>query len=188
MGVEWRCHKNVTKQQDAPLTVFLPAKTVQQVAALPFVAFPEGIEVLLITSRHGGRWLLPKGWPEGREAFAAAAAREASEEAGVIGIVHPEAIGAYTYKKVMPKGYRVRSHVFVYPLMIREHRLDWPEREARDRRWALLDEAARLVGDRGLARLFKSLSRSGGAALHQAVASMTPAHGSADGPDAKPRT
>ena len=103
--------------------MFLNAKTVQQVAALPFVPFPDGIEVLLVTSRHGGRWLLPKGWPEGREPFASAAAREACEEAGVVGTVHHQAIGQYT----------------------------------------------------GLARLFRTLSRSGAAALHQAMAAMAPA-------------
>lgn len=145
--------------------MFLNTKTVQQVAALPFVPLADGIEVLLVTSRHGGRWLLPKGWPNGKEAFATAAAREALEEAGVVGAVHPESVGEYTYTKSMPKGYQVRSHVFVYPLLIQEHRLDWPERDARSCRWAELDEAVALVGDRGLARLLKNLSRSGGDVL-----------------------
>lgn len=147
--------------------MFLPAKTVQQVAALPFVSFPDGIEVLLITSRNGGRWLLPKGWPSGKTAFADDAAREAQEEAGVVGAVHREPVGEYTYEKVMSSGYRVRSHVFVYPLLIREHRLDWPERAERKSRWAGLEEAAGLVGDRDLAKLLDHLAQSGRAALYK---------------------
>lgn len=142
-------------------------KTVQQVAALPFVPLANGIEVLLVTSRNGGRWLLPKGWPNGKEAFAAAAEREALEEAGVVGAVHPDSVGDYTYTKSMPKGYQVRSHVFVYPLLIQEHRLDWPERDERSCRWVSLNEAVELVGDRGLSRLLKNLSRSGGEVLRE---------------------
>ena len=152
--------------------MFFNTKTVQQVAALPFVALGDRVEVLLVTSRHGGRWLLPKGWPDGREPFAAAAAREALEEAGVVGAVHAESIGDYTYTKSMPAGYQVRSHVFVYPLRIHEHRLDWPERDERRCRWAGLDEAASLVGDRGLARLLKNLSHSGDDVLRNALADI----------------
>lgn len=168
----WLCHKNVTKQQDAPRTVFLPAKTVQQVAALPFVPLSGGIEVLLITSRHGGRWLLPKGWPSGKNAFADDAAREAREEAGIVGAVHRDPVGEYTYDKVMSAGYRVRSHVFVYPLLIREHRLDWPERDERDARWAGLAEASGLVGDRDLAKLLNQLAQTGRDALHRAAVQL----------------
>jgi len=158
--------------------VFLNTKTVQQVAALPFVPLADDIEVLLVTSRHGGRWLLPKGWPNDKEAFAAAAEREALEEAGVVGAVHPDSIGDYTYTKSMPKGYQVRSHVFVYPLLIQEHRLDWPERDERSCRWAALDEAVELVGDRGLSRLLKNLSRSRGDLLRDICMSRQPAkHG-----------
>lgn len=40
------------------------------------------VEVLLITSRGTGRWVLPKGWLDGGENVAQAAAREAWEEAG----------------------------------------------------------------------------------------------------------
>ena len=150
--------------------MFLNTKTVQQVAALPFVPLGDGVEVLLVTSRHGGRWLLPKGWPNGKEPFAEAAAREALEEAGVVGAVHSQSIGEYTYTKTMPKGYQVRSHVFVYPVLTCEPRRDWPERDERSCRWVALDEAVDLVGDRGLSRLMKNLSRSGGHVLRNVPA------------------
>ena len=60
------------------------AKPLKQVAALPFRIGADGrIEVLLITSRDTGRWIIPKGWPMiGRKAHRAAE-REAFEEAGV---------------------------------------------------------------------------------------------------------
>ena len=56
-----------------------------QVAALPWREAGEDVEIMLITSRDTGRWVLPKGWPEQREKLYEAAAREASEEAGIEG-------------------------------------------------------------------------------------------------------
>ena len=52
-----------------------------QVAALPWRTAGDGVEIMLITSRDTGRWVLPKGWPENDENLYDAAAREAAEEA-----------------------------------------------------------------------------------------------------------
>lgn len=143
--------------------------SVQQVATLPFVALDARFEVLLITSRKGGRWLLPKGWPLKGHSLAEAARREAAEEAGVDGLLHEEPLGSYSYAKSMPEGYRVRCDVFVFPLLVREHRLAWPERGQRALRWRGLREAARLVEDRGLARLLADLARDDARALRETL-------------------
>ncbi len=161
--------------------VFLPARTVQQVAALPFVPLGGGFEVLLITSRQGGRWLVPKGWPSGNRSLADAAVSEAYEEAGIVGIVHPEPLGTYSYRKAMAEGYRVRCHVFVYPFLVRQHCLEWRERGERSLRWSGLAEAARLVEDRGLAALFSELAASDGAPLHDAMTAMEQSAAAAEG-------
>lgn len=147
----------------------LQPKSVPQVAALPFVPQRDGVEVLLVTSRHGGRWILPKGWPSGNCSLAEAARREADEEAGVVGDLRDEPVGRYSYSKRMPEGYRVRCEVFVFPLLVREHRVDWRERGERALRWCAPAEAARLVEDRGLQRLLADLSRDAGASLCAAV-------------------
>jgi 8-oxo-dGTP pyrophosphatase MutT (NUDIX family) len=73
----------------------------RQFAALPFT-YDEGeqLYVLLITSRGTGRWVLPKGWSEGEESGPQTAAREAAEEAGVVGQITPtDALGSYPYQK-----------------------------------------------------------------------------------------
>jgi 8-oxo-dGTP pyrophosphatase MutT (NUDIX family) len=49
---------------------------------------PEGIEVLLVRTRNG-RWTLPGGRVDPGETPAGAAEREALEEAGVSGLLHP---------------------------------------------------------------------------------------------------
>jgi 8-oxo-dGTP pyrophosphatase MutT (NUDIX family) len=71
-----------------------------QYAALP-VALEEGGEprVMLVTTRGTGRWIIPKGHPEPRLKPHELAAKEAFEEAGVVGRVRPEAIGRYRIGK-----------------------------------------------------------------------------------------
>ena len=56
-----------------------------QFAALPWRGTGDRREYLLVTSRRTGRWIFPKGSPLVGEAPAAAALREAAEEAGVDG-------------------------------------------------------------------------------------------------------
>ena len=66
-----------------------------QVAALCWRMGQGGaVEILLVTSRDTGRWVIPKGWPMDGKSASAAAAREAWEEAGVKGTVRPESIEA----------------------------------------------------------------------------------------------
>ena len=72
----------------------------------------------------------------------------------------------------MAEGYRVRCHVFVYPFLVLQHCLEWRERGERSLRWSGLAEAARLVEDRGLAKLLAELAASGGAPLRDAVTAM----------------
>jgi 8-oxo-dGTP pyrophosphatase MutT (NUDIX family) len=67
----------------------------RQVAALPFRIHSGSLEVLIITSRDTGRFIIPKGWPMKGRADPDAAAVEAREEAGVIGKVHREPIGKH---------------------------------------------------------------------------------------------
>ena len=69
----------------------------QQVGALCVRRADDGSQqVLLITSRGSGRWVIPKGWPTKRLKDHKAAAREAEQEAGVLGKVKSKPIGNYT--------------------------------------------------------------------------------------------
>jgi hypothetical protein len=65
-----------------------------QYAALPYrISSAFGTEVLLVTSRETKRWIIPKGWPKKRKDPWESGAREAAEEAGVIGKIGREPIG-----------------------------------------------------------------------------------------------
>lgn len=124
-----------------------------QAAALPWRRAKGGIEVLLVTSRGTGRWILPKGWPEGRESLSATAAREAMEEAGIKGTVGETEIGRYIYGKQTDSGLEWRCEVAVFPLEVKDERDRWPEKKKRARLWVSPKKAADMVQEPDLAEL-----------------------------------
>ena len=124
-----------------------------QVAALPWRKGENGVEVMLVTSRGTGRWVLPKGWPEGQEDLYQAAAREAAEEAGVDGAISRFEVGRYYYGKVQPSGLEWRCEVLVFPLEVDRVADKWPERKKRQRSWFAAHEAADKVQEGDLREL-----------------------------------
>lgn len=124
-----------------------------QAAALPWRRTASGIEILLVTSRDSGRWVVPKGWPEGSEAFHQAAAREAAEEAGISGEIAETEIGRFYYGKRLRSGLERRCEVLVYPIEVEREHEKWPERKKRKRQWFAPHEAAKLVDEKDLGEL-----------------------------------
>lgn len=124
-----------------------------QAAALPWRKTEAGCEVMLVTSRGSGRWVLPKGWPENRELLHQAAAREAAEEAGVDGPISHQEIGRFYYGKVLPSGMKWRCQVMVFPMEVDQVADRWPERKKRKRKWFSPDEAAARVQEPDLREL-----------------------------------
>ena len=106
-----------------------------QVAALCWRLRKGRAQVLLVTSRDTGRWVLPKGWPMPGLTAEAAAAREAWEEAGVEGKVSSCAIGLYCYDKMVPGATALSCAVQVFPLRVQSLRSNFPERKQRRRKW-----------------------------------------------------
>ncbi|HWK68019.1 MAG TPA: NUDIX hydrolase [Rhizobiaceae bacterium] len=137
-----------------------------QVAALPWRRKADGIEVLLVTSRETGRWVLPKGWPEGKEQLCEAAAREAAEEAGIDGVVSQLEAGRYYYGKRRSSGMELRCEVRVFPLEVRSVAEKWPEKKRRRRAWLSPAEAAVRVQEPDLGELITRFGKS----LHKSAA------------------
>jgi 8-oxo-dGTP pyrophosphatase MutT (NUDIX family) len=54
-----------------------------QFDCLPWRTLEGRLEIMLITSRGTGRWVLPKGWPMVGVSGPESAAQEALEEAGI---------------------------------------------------------------------------------------------------------
>src|SRR5690606_27257505 len=97
----------------------------RQYAALPYRWEGQAVLVMLVTSLQTRRWIIPKGWPEKDMAPHELAAREAFEEAGLVGTVDPEPFGAFTYEKAV-RARTQRCSVDVFLLQV-ERELDvWP--------------------------------------------------------------
>jgi len=129
-----------------------------QFAALPY-RIQEGIEVLLISSRDKGRWVLPKGWPMKGRTPHGTAAREALEEAGVVGKISTKAVGSYHYRKRKKSGQELLCHVTVFPMLVERQRKTWPEMHQRRTCWFPLEEAATLVNEPELQQVIANFTQ-----------------------------
>jgi len=134
----------------------------RQVAALPLRLSKDGaIEILLVTSRDTGRWIIPKGWPSKRLKDSKAAAREARQEAGVKGKILRKAIGSYRYiKQELDNGALVEVRVFL--LKVSKHCNRWPEKRERRRAWFDIEDAASRVSDPELSLIIGMLQQRNG--------------------------
>src|SRR6266480_7605827 len=101
------------------------AKRVQY-GALPY-RLSAGLrpQFMLITSRDTRRWIIPKGWPKKGKSPHHSAAREAFEEAGVVGAVAKRSVGSFTYEKRLKNGGAVVCEVRVFALKVRGQTKQW---------------------------------------------------------------
>jgi 8-oxo-dGTP pyrophosphatase MutT (NUDIX family) len=132
-----------------------------QYAALPYRLRADArTEVMLITSREAGRWIIPKGWPQKDKAPHRSAAREAFEEAGVVGAVGRRSIGSFSHNKRLKNGDVVICKVLVFPLKVDRQDKKWPEKEEREVRWWSAEQAARTVTHPKLGEIINRLART----------------------------
>lgn len=127
-----------------------PSWFFRQSGAIP-VRFREGAwQVLLITSRNKGKWIIPKGIIQPSMTPAASAAQEAWEEAGVVGYLHPEPVGRYCYDK-----WGGTCTVEVFLLEVEQIESVWPEGESRKREWYSWEEALQKVEQEALRKVLR---------------------------------
>lgn len=119
-------------------------------------------DVVLITSRGTGRWVIPKGWPMEGRTLSAAAAVEAWEEAGAEGRVRRAEIGRYRYRKDQGHGWSIPVEVRVFLLDTDRLRSDFPESAQRRRGWFAPAEAAARVDEPGLRQILLALPDAAG--------------------------
>jgi 8-oxo-dGTP pyrophosphatase MutT (NUDIX family) len=137
----------------------ITAKRVQY-AALPYRTNGRAQpEVMLVTSRETRRWIIPKGWPHKGKAPHRSAAREAFEEAGVVGAVSRQSVGSFSYEKRLKKGGVVACEVLVFALEVKRQSKEWPEKRERKVRWLSAKVAAKTVQDRELGQIIRRLAR-----------------------------
>ncbi len=136
-----------------------PGEKRSQIAAMPIRHAADGSkEILLVTSRTTRRWIVPKGWPMKGLKDYDAAAREAFEEAGVIGRISEKPTGRYTYWKRMSDHF-VLCEVNLYLLEVEEQFDNFSEQHQRDLHWFKLADAADLVDEPELSTAIRKLER-----------------------------
>lgn len=128
----------------------------RQVAALPWRRGPDGLEIMLVTSRETRRWVIPKGGRMPGKTDAEAAAIEAVEEAGVQGHVGAEPLGTFRYLKVLKRRAARWCVVAVYPLEVFIQQGAWKEQDQRDRLWMSVEQAAACVSELDLAEMIRA--------------------------------
>jgi 8-oxo-dGTP pyrophosphatase MutT (NUDIX family) len=116
-------------------------------------------QFMLITSRETQRWVIPKGWPKKGKSPQYSAAREAFEEAGVLGAVATRSVGSFSYEKRLKSGAVVVCHVRVFPLEVRRQRKQWPEKQERTVKWLSASQAADKVDEPKLGAIIRRLAR-----------------------------
>lgn len=129
-----------------------------QYGALCWRQGANGVEVLLITSRDTGRWVIPKGWPMPGLAPEAAAAQEAWEEAGAEGVISPICVGRFGYHKCLSVTASVPCAVVVFGMRVDGLAKTFPEVKERRRKWFSLAEAATLVAEPELALIISQFT------------------------------
>lgn len=122
--------------------------SIPQSAVIPYRIQDGKLEILLITSSGGKRWIIPKGMIEIFMKPHDSAAKEAWEEAGVIGEVSEIPIGTYSYKK---SGYTFLVEVFALRVDTVFHH--WPEAKIRKREWLSYKEAIKRIKESDLKQI-----------------------------------
>ncbi|KAG7193348.1 uncharacterized protein KQ657_000765 [Scheffersomyces spartinae] len=132
---------------------FNPESGARMVAGCICLAEDKDKVLMVLSSSHLGKWVLPKGGIETDEGedFVVTAVRETWEEAGVEGIVLNKLPVVYDLRgqkapslkpgeEFDPHKYVPKTEFHFYELLVTKISEDWPEKE-RERRWCTFSEA-----------------------------------------------
>jgi phosphohistidine phosphatase len=113
------------------------ARAHRQAAVIPYRIRKDRVEVALVTTFQGKRWIVPKGTVDEGELPRDAAIREAEEEAGLLGVVARKPLGRYRHSNGSGE-----CRVDVYMMRVTEVLDHWLEAKFRRRRWMRIAKAA----------------------------------------------
>ena len=116
-----------------------------QVAAVCYRKRGSSVEFLLVNTNGGNKWTFPKGCTDARLSHSRAAAREALEEAGAVGVIEPRHFHLYLHSKGVfwqPSG--VQEFV-VKAFLMEVSRLQAPGESMRNPTWFDADEARKIL-------------------------------------------
>jgi len=131
------------------------AKRIQQSGSAPYIIYGSEIRVMLVTPSTGGGWILPKGNIAKRMDTLKSAAKEALEEAGVVGVCENHVLGIVNINKTPDD----IASIHIYPLAIERILPRWEEEGIRSRRLFLIDQAIRIMKTEESAEVLRNLKK-----------------------------
>ncbi|MFH1196262.1 MAG: NUDIX hydrolase [bacterium] len=131
-----------------------PENWYYQSGIIPYRKTADSVQIMLVTSRKASRWVIPKGIIEKDLSPYLSAAKEAFEEAGILGLTDNNELGEYQYSK-----WEGTCKVKVYSMEVTEELERWPE-DFRSREWFDIDEAIAKVEEEGLKEIIKLFKKN----------------------------
>lgn len=135
--------------------VLSKAKRIQQSGSAPYIVYGSEIRVMLVTPSAGGGWILPKGNIAKRMDTLKSAAKEALEEAGVVGVCENHVLGIVNVNKTTDD----IATIHIYPLAIERILSRWEEEGTRCRRLFQIDQAIRIMKTEESAEVLRNLKK-----------------------------
>jgi 8-oxo-dGTP pyrophosphatase MutT (NUDIX family) len=147
---------------------------IRKSAIIPYRFVDGKLEILLITKSSGSKWGIPKGNIEAPLKPHISAAKEAFEEAGVLGRPHPITVGAYHDNSASGP-----IPTFLLEVDVELDEKDWQEQHKRQRVWIDADDCGEYVTDDDLLPVIRRgirCLRSNGDYFKRAVKSYCEEH------------
>lgn len=113
----------------------------KRVVAFPYLYKEDTLHVVLVTTKSGNQWILPKGHPEKKFNSNEVALIEAYEEAGVLGYPEPKELD----RKFTDKENSKSEKLLCYPVLVGKLLNSWEESNKRLRKVVPVAEAKVLV-------------------------------------------
>ncbi len=148
---------SMSKFKQSPINVShkLRREVRTQFGALCWRVRNDKLQILLITSRGTGRWIIPKGWPMEGATPSEAAETEAFEEAGATGKMGTECLGIFSYSKGLGDVENLPCVVAVYPMKVEKLAREFPESNDRSRKWFSVKKAMQAVDEPELSEIIR---------------------------------
>lgn len=123
-----------------------------QSGVIPYRRNDQGIEILLITTIKKKKWIIPKGYIEFNLTAFESAKKEAYEEAGIIGANETVELGYFENQKSIGI-----CHTKIFALEVIKVLENYPDKNARKRKWFELKAAANTVAIPEISKMIISL-------------------------------
>ncbi len=111
-----------------------------QSGVIPYRLKDKEMQIMLISTRSGKNWTIPKGIVEERLEDSESAIKEAFEEAGLIGNLDETISWQFRFRK-----WGGICDVKLYPMKVEKELKEFPERKEREKKWLNYKDAAKRI-------------------------------------------